>query len=59
MTTDAETSTAIATGFLEALLSESDLRTFDFREIAPMLGPECRSYCVAWDRFTGATTPGL
>ena len=56
---DEKTSTAIATGFLESLLSESSSRRLDFRRVGSMLGDESRKYCREWDRFTGVVTDGL
>jgi hypothetical protein len=54
---DDEVSTAIATCFLEGLQNASD--RFDFRQVAPFLGPLSRSHCVAMDRFHGICTRGL
>lgn len=47
---------AVATGFLEALLSAYD-RGFDLRSLWPDLGPKSRAYCLAWNDFTGSDTP--
>lgn len=49
----------IATGFLEALLAKSSAGCLDFAVLIPFLGPATRSYCCAWDEFTGVDTPGL
>lgn len=51
--------TAIATGFLEAILAEASEERVDFRRFAPFLGSECKRYCREWDRFTGIVTDGL
>jgi hypothetical protein len=56
---DDETSTAIATGFLESLLSQASSGRLNFRRVGPMLGDESRKYCREWDRFTGVVTDGL
>jgi hypothetical protein len=50
---------AVATGLLEALLSQSSSNRFDFRAISNHLRPNTRHYCQEWDRFTGCSTPGL
>jgi hypothetical protein len=47
---------AMATGFLEALLAAWD-RGFDLRSVWPMLGPESRAYCLAWNSFSGVDSP--
>lgn len=59
--TDGEESVkdAVATGFLESLLSESSAGRLDFRRIAALLGQRAVHYCREWDKFTGCTTPGL
>lgn len=51
--------TAVATGFLEAILAQASAARFDFRRVAPFLGSECKRYCREWDRFTGVVTEGL
>jgi len=51
--------TAIATGFLEALQHADGRGTFDFRTVAPFLGPRSRGHCEAMDAFYGARTRGL
>ncbi|MDH2388700.1 MULTISPECIES: DUF7674 family protein [Streptomyces] len=48
--------TAVATGFLEALLNAWD-RGFDLRSIWPDMGRESRAYCLAWNRFGGVESP--
>jgi hypothetical protein len=50
---------AIATGFLESLLSQASKGTMNLRSVKGMLGPESRKYCRAWDEFTGVKTDGL
>lgn len=49
----------IATGFLEALQHQADSGRGSFARINPFFGKESRAYCHAWDKFTGAKTPGL
>lgn len=44
---------AVATGMLEAILSESSANRFDISALARWFGPETRAYCLAWDAFTG------
>jgi hypothetical protein len=56
---DERLQTAIATGFLEALLAESSAGRLDFRRIAPFLGKKSREYARAWDQFCGVETDGL
>ena len=51
--------TAIATGFLESLLSASSSGRLDFARIVSFLGPLSRQYCKDWDEFTGCFTPSL
>lgn len=47
---------AAATGFLEALTSEWD-EGFDLEALWPLVGPESRAYCVAWNEFNGVPSP--
>jgi hypothetical protein len=49
-------STAVATGFFEALLAACDQGS-DLRTIWPDIGPESRGYCLAWNEFTGVRSP--
>jgi hypothetical protein len=49
-------STAVATGFFEALLNAWD-SGFDLQAIWEYVGPESRAYCLAWNKFTGAESP--
>lgn len=53
----AEVRDAAATCFLENLTNRSD--SLDPRLYVPLMGPESRNYCRAWDDFTGVKTPGL
>jgi hypothetical protein len=56
---DQTTRDAVATGFLESLLSEASAGRFDFSSIDSLLGNESRKYCNAWDTFSGVVTKGL
>ncbi|GAB2984446.1 hypothetical protein GCM10023080_057770 [Streptomyces pseudoechinosporeus] len=49
-------STAVATGFFEALLNAWD-RGFDLRAVWDDVGPESRAYCLAWNKFGGVESP--
>lgn len=49
-------STAVATGFFEALLNAWD-KGFDLQAIWEYVGPESRAYCLAWNEFTGIPAP--
>src|SRR5437879_5238500 len=46
----------MATGFLEALQNQDILPSPLW---TPLLGKQARDYLIAWDRFNGASTPGL
>ncbi|MCZ7456216.1 hypothetical protein [Streptomyces sp. WMMC940] len=48
--------TAVATGFLEALLNAWD-KGYDLRAVWHLAGPRTRAYCRAWNEFTGIPTP--
>ena len=50
---------AVATGFLERLMTEASAGRMSFEQLTDHLGPESRRYCEAWDEFTGTRTPGL
>jgi hypothetical protein len=47
---------AIATGFIEALISSSDNRPGDWKAIAPLLGQHSRNYAEGWIEFTETGT---
>ncbi|MGI5337761.1 hypothetical protein ACQEVS_10330 [Streptomyces sp. CA-181903] len=47
---------AVCTGFFEALLNTWD-NGFDLRLHWTEMGPRSRSYCRAWNDFTGVETP--
>jgi hypothetical protein len=49
---------AVATGFIEAVLSGTDRRPSAARLVS-MLGPRACAYARAWDAFCGTRTPGL
>jgi hypothetical protein len=50
---------AAATGLLEAVVHSSDRGDIDFREVAPLLGPQSKAHCIGYDSFHGCRTPGL
>ena len=54
-----EVRNAVATGLIEAVLSESSSGRFNVASVIPLLGPATRAYCKAWDEFTGCKTEGL
>jgi hypothetical protein len=58
-TGDEDTKDAVATGFLEALLSQASRGGIDLQKVVWMLGPESTKYCIAWDKFSGVKTAGL
>ncbi|GAA3868652.1 hypothetical protein GCM10023084_22300 [Streptomyces lacrimifluminis] len=49
-------STAVATGFFEALLNAWD-EGFDLQAVWEYVGSESREHCLAWNEFTGVPTP--
>jgi hypothetical protein len=53
-----EVSTAAATCFLENLMNRTPEK-IDPGRFVPLLGPESRTYCRAWDEFCGVRTEGL
>lgn len=53
-----DVTTAVTTGFLEATVSAAASNPGATR-FFHRLGSKARDYCVAWDDFTGARTPGL
>jgi hypothetical protein len=50
---DENVKNAVATGMLEAILSESSSNRFNLEAIARWFGPHTTAYCLAWDAFTG------
>jgi Fe-S-cluster formation regulator IscX/YfhJ len=54
----AEARDMVATGFLEAVMSQSQREPRIVR-FTTLLGPLAREYCRAWDKFTGVPTPGV
>lgn len=54
----AATKAMVATGFLEAVMSQSQ-REPRIARFTTELGPVALDYCRAWDRFTGCRTPGV
>jgi hypothetical protein len=58
MSEDEEMGTATTTCFLENLMNRVP-ETLDPSTFVPLLGPESRAYCRAWDEFCGTKTDGL
>ena len=56
---DSHVKDATATCFLENLLNVASSGRIDAASFVPLLGPESRAYAIAWDKFTGVSTPGL
>jgi len=50
---------AVATGFLEAVLSESSAGRCSISSVSGHFGPATIAYCKAWDEFTGCKTEGV
>ncbi len=50
---DDEVKDAVATCFLENLINRASSGEFDRSELVPLLGPNSRAYCEAWDEFCG------
>ncbi|MFZ9595026.1 MAG: DUF7674 family protein [Bdellovibrionia bacterium] len=50
---------AVCTCFLENLINAFSEELNQLKIWIPLLGPESREYCKAWDQFTGVKTPGL
>jgi hypothetical protein len=50
---------AMATGFLEAVSARSASTSESVARLVSRLGRSAQDYIRAWDRFTGATTPGV
>ncbi|HEX8597999.1 MAG TPA: hypothetical protein VF952_05720 [Chloroflexia bacterium] len=55
---DEDVSTAAATCFLENLMNRTP-ELIDPKHFVPLLGPESKDYCRAWDEFCGVRTAGL
>ncbi|MGW6917345.1 DUF7674 family protein [Kitasatospora sp. NPDC054939] len=49
-------STAVATGFLEALMNAWD-QGFDLERSWRHVGPQARAYCLAWNAYSGISSP--
>lgn len=56
---DDEVQTAVATCLLENLINQASAGRIPAAAFVPLLGPESRRHCKAWDDFHGAVTPGL
>ena len=48
-----EVQEAVATCFLENLLNAVSWETIPASSFVPLLGPESKKHCKAWDEFTG------
>jgi hypothetical protein len=60
VTGDEAVGTAATTMFLEGLVNMSSNGCFPSRSFTKYLGPESKSYCIAWDDFMGGDkTDGL
>lgn len=59
VTGDDAVKTAVATCFLESLQNLESNGRIDASKFVPLLGPESRRHCLAWDYFTGVKTPTL
>ncbi len=55
---DSEVQNATATCFLENLINVTPEK-ISANSFVPLLGAESRSYCKAWDKFTGVQTESL
>jgi hypothetical protein len=53
-----QVSTAAATCFLENLMNRTP-EEIDPQRFVPLLGPDSKDYCQAWDEFRGLQTAGL
>lgn len=56
---EAKVKDAAATCFLENLLNKASAGEIKPEKFVPLLGPESRTYCKAWDEFTRVYTEGL
>lgn len=56
---DQDVKNAVATCFLENLLNSVSSGKLSSLTFVPLLGPESRKHCLAWDEFTGVHTDGL
>lgn len=50
---------AVATCFLENLLNAVSEKRIEASSFVKFLGAKSRTFCEAWDDFTGLNTPGL
>lgn len=51
--------TAVATNCLENIINRATNGEIPLEAFIQHLGKKSRAYCIEWDRFTGAPTPGL
>jgi hypothetical protein len=54
-----EVQEAVATCFLENLINAISRGRIPAASFVPLLGPESKKYCKAWDEFSKAKTEGL
>ena len=52
---DEQVSTAATTGFLESVIGNKEIGHL----AVSFMGERSRNYCRAWEKFIGASTPGL
>ena len=56
---DDDVRTVIATNCLENIINRASSGGLTLESFVQTLGQKSRAYCIEWDRFTGAQTPGL
>jgi hypothetical protein len=56
---DEDVKNGVATGLIEAVLSEVTLGRLAARRFVDHLGPATKAYCRSWDEFTGCMTEGI
>lgn len=56
---DEDVKNAVCTCFLENLINAYSDKEHFLKIFIPLLGPNSKEYCKAWDEFTGTKTPGL
>ena len=56
---DDDVRTAVATNCLENIVNRASGGGIALEGFVQNLGSQSRAYCIEWDRFTGAQTPGL
>jgi hypothetical protein len=56
---DEDVKNPIFTCFLESLINLASNGHIAYETFVPLIGPNSREYCKAWDKFTGVKTPSL